>query len=71
MEIYENILQLLLAIMLEPNRTLQKSVGGLSKVKLEDLEVSVFMRDLHLCTAGLGKACVWIDPNGSNGLKGE
>lgn len=71
MEIYENILQLLLAIMLEPNRTLQKSVGGLSKVKLEDLEVSVFMRDLHLCTAGLDKACVWIDPNGSNGLKGE
>lgn len=46
-------------IMLEPNRTLQKSVGGLSReVKLEDLEVSVFMRDLHLCTAGLDKAPV-------------
>ena len=58
MEIYENILQLLLAITLKPNRTLQRSVGGLSEVKLEDLEVSVFIRDLHLCAAGSDKACV-------------
>ena len=50
MEIYENILQLLLAITLKPNQTLLRSVGGLSESNWRIWECQF---SLGICTSAL------------------